>query len=193
VGCGVTFFPFAVARLGCRVTCTDTDPICARDIRRAAGVVPQAPGNVSFRPADEYSMPFADGELDAVYCISVMEHVPDPDRFATEIARTLRKGGRLFVTIDLDLRGDQSIGVKDFYRLVRLFEKYFVQVLPETTVHPRDVLTSASGQYAVRPSGVLGTSYGLLRGRCRFRDVVAAMTRRPPYHLACGGWVLDRR
>ena len=193
VGSGVTFFPFAVAQLGCNVICTDTDPVCTHDICRAAEVVPHAAGKVSFRPAAEHRMPFADEELDAAYCVSVLEHVADADWMGTEIARILRKGGLFLVTMDLDLRGDQSIGVKEFYRLVRSLHQNFVRVFPETTVHPRDLLTSASGQYAERPPSVLGTSYGLLRGRCRVRDVASAIRRRPPYHLACGGWVLERR
>src|SRR5258708_6380117 len=43
LGSGVTFFPFAAARLGYRVTCADIDPICSRDLSRARSVIPATP------------------------------------------------------------------------------------------------------------------------------------------------------
>jgi hypothetical protein len=36
LGSGVTFFPFAVARLGYQVICVDLDPVCERDLGQAA-------------------------------------------------------------------------------------------------------------------------------------------------------------
>lgn len=42
-------------------------------------------------------MPFADGTFDACICIEVLEHVPDTDAAVREMARVLRRGGRLLV------------------------------------------------------------------------------------------------
>lgn len=44
-------------------------------------------------------LPFADGSFDAVTSISVLEHVDDPKRAITEMARILRPGGRAFVAV----------------------------------------------------------------------------------------------
>lgn len=41
----------------------------------------------------DYVLPFEAGELDFIYSTSVMEHVLDPGRALTEIARVLRSGG----------------------------------------------------------------------------------------------------
>ncbi len=48
VGCGVTFFPFALATVGYDVRCNDVDPICRTDLERAIPLVGTAPGRVSF-------------------------------------------------------------------------------------------------------------------------------------------------
>jgi SAM-dependent methyltransferase len=49
--------------------------------------------------ADIEAMPFEDGEVDAFICRSVLEHVRSPERAVAEIARTLRTGGQLFLTV----------------------------------------------------------------------------------------------
>ena len=37
-GSGVSFFPFAIAKLGFKITCIDIDPICEKDMNRAIQV-----------------------------------------------------------------------------------------------------------------------------------------------------------
>jgi hypothetical protein len=50
--------------------------------------------------------------------------------------------------MDLDLRGDQLVGVKEFHRLIRSLKERCVPVFPETTAHQRDRLACAPGEYA---------------------------------------------
>ena len=57
LGSAVTFFPFSVAELGCRVHCLDIDATCAPDIERAANVVPHSPGKVEFNPISDGRLP----------------------------------------------------------------------------------------------------------------------------------------
>lgn len=147
LGSGVTFFPFSIARLGYRVTCVDVDPICAKDIPRAAGMIPHAPGSVDFRMAESGVLPFQDNEVDAVYCISVLEHIPNPEKTVSEIARILKPGGLLILTIDLDLRGDSEIGVLPHKHLVAEIEANFAYCFPELTVHPADLLDNTKGPF----------------------------------------------
>jgi ubiquinone/menaquinone biosynthesis C-methylase UbiE len=45
------------------------------------------------------AIPFADSSFDFVLCSEVLEHVPDPRRAIGEIARVLRPGGRLVLTV----------------------------------------------------------------------------------------------
>jgi SAM-dependent methyltransferase len=48
--------------------------------------------------SDITSIPEADGAFDAVLCIEVLEHVPDPVRALEELCRLLKPGGILLVT-----------------------------------------------------------------------------------------------
>jgi SAM-dependent methyltransferase len=149
VGSGVTFFPFVVAKLGCRVVCTDLDPICERDMARATGVCPCLPGEVRFRRCSQDRLPFADEECDGVYCISVLEHVPNPMPTVHEIFRILKPGGLFCLTIDLDLRGDLELGPAGYSELHRALRSCFELAAPVKSVHPRNMLTSTTGPYPV--------------------------------------------
>jgi ubiquinone/menaquinone biosynthesis C-methylase UbiE len=83
-------------------------------VPRAAQAISHDPGSVTFRPSDGTRLPFNDVELDAIYCISVLEHVERPENTVREIARVLKPEGRLILTIDLDLNGKHEIGQEGY-------------------------------------------------------------------------------
>jgi SAM-dependent methyltransferase len=157
IGSGVTFFPFALARLGCRMVCTDVDPICVQDFARLGPVVSGAPGKVEFRPCTPERLPFADAECDGIVCLSVIEHIKDPAPTLDEMVRILKPGGLLCLTIDLDLCGGHEIGPEGYERLHGLLRRRFVLAEPEHGVHPRRLLTTNCGPYPIPdPPGPAG-------------------------------------
>jgi 2-polyprenyl-3-methyl-5-hydroxy-6-metoxy-1,4-benzoquinol methylase len=147
VGSGVTFFPFSVARAGFHVSCTDTDPVCGQDLPRAARLMPHVPGRVDFRLSENNALPFHDSEVDVVFCISVLEHIPNFENTISEIARILKPNGLFVLTVDLDLRGDAEIGVERHRQLIVELQRHFKLQHPEKTIHPADVLNTCNGPY----------------------------------------------
>jgi 2-polyprenyl-3-methyl-5-hydroxy-6-metoxy-1,4-benzoquinol methylase len=147
VGSGVTFFPFQIARMGCHVICADPDPVCERDMTLATQSVPQHPGQVTFRRIKDATLPFDSQECDAVYCLSVLEHIPQFENTVREIARILKPKGLLLLTIDLDLQGNAEMGVKEHDVLREALAQTFEFLFPDGTIHPADVLDSTKGPY----------------------------------------------
>jgi SAM-dependent methyltransferase len=191
LGSGVTFFPFAAARLGYKVTCADIDRICQDDLPRAARLFPHSPGKVDFRLIKDGFLPFGDAEIDCVYCISVLEHISDLEPTIREVHRILKPGGSLIVTIDLDLRGDAAIGIDDYKKLMHILRETFLFMLPETTLHPRDMLTSDAGPFSIRGSTGLKSTLIAMKQLPQF---VLRKKRlpSPPFHLAVSGMLLQK-
>jgi SAM-dependent methyltransferase len=71
---------------------------------------------------DGLALPFRVGSFDAVLCNQVLEHVPEGAVLMEEIARVLRPGGVLLLTVPLtwDLHREPS----DFYRYTRYGLQY---------------------------------------------------------------------
>lgn len=51
---------------------------------------------------DGHHLPYADASFGSVYSNSVVEHIPDPHRVIPELARVLRPGGALVLTVPSD-------------------------------------------------------------------------------------------
>lgn len=154
VGSGVTFFPFSLAKLGYQVVCTDIDNICERDLSLASMYVPHSPGTVDFRLIEDNSIPFGDSECDALYCISVLEHIPDFEKTVAEIARILKPGGLCLITCDINLAPEDSLQLDtvQYTRLMSAIDIAFVRVYPDRTIHPADILTTFNSPYSPYPS-----------------------------------------
>ena len=140
LGSGATFFPFALAKLGYHVQCLDIDPICGCDLQRAILTVPHQPGKVDFSLISENRLPEEDDKVDVIYCISVLEHIPNFKATVKEIDRVLKPGGLFILTIDLDLCGYLDIGVEKYHDLRQCLARFFEIIEPEISIHPLDVL-----------------------------------------------------
>jgi len=150
VGSGVTFFPFSLAKFGYQVVCTDIDPICEKDLSRAIKCVLHSPGRVEFRLLENTKLPFEDDECDAVYCISVLEHIPDFENTVTEMARILKPGGLCLITCDINLNtaSGHQLNIDGYARLMTEIKKYFISDFHDCTIHPSDMLTTINSPYS---------------------------------------------
>jgi SAM-dependent methyltransferase len=99
-GCGEGRHCFGALERGARVVGLDLD---LASLRAGAGALRRR-GRALGRLAgvlqgDAFALPFRDASFDRVICAEVMEHVHDYRAAARELARVLRPGGRLAVTI----------------------------------------------------------------------------------------------
>jgi SAM-dependent methyltransferase len=104
LGCGGGRHAFELYRRGARVVAFDHDADELKQVATmflamgTAGEVPaQADGRVV--QGDVLSLPFPDASFDAVIAAEVLEHIPDDEQAMAEIARVVRPGGRVAVTV----------------------------------------------------------------------------------------------
>ncbi len=75
--------------------------------------------------ASVFGLPFAEASFDTVILTQVLEHVPEPAQALAEVARVLRPGGRLIVSVPhlAYLHGEPF----DFYRFTVFGLRYMLQ------------------------------------------------------------------
>lgn len=99
-GCGEGRHCFGALARGARVVGLDLDIESLRPHLGRLRAEARARGAAGdFLQGDALRLPFRDGAFDAAICAEVMEHVHDYEGAARELARVLRPGGRLAVTI----------------------------------------------------------------------------------------------
>ena len=98
LGCGQGRHAFEAVRRGAAVVAVDKEPAHCKD---TAGVLAAlgGPGPGWAVAADGLSLPFPDASFDRVIAAEVLEHVVDDRRAIAELARVVRPGGRLAVTV----------------------------------------------------------------------------------------------
>jgi ubiquinone/menaquinone biosynthesis C-methylase UbiE len=104
VGCGDGIIDLGLAikgrpkkLVGFDVRLTDVDAL--RRSAEVAGVADELPENLMFATSGEDSIPAQDDSFDVVVTWSVFEHVSEPVRMLSEVARVLRPGGVLFLQL----------------------------------------------------------------------------------------------
>jgi SAM-dependent methyltransferase len=104
LGCGAGRHAFELYRRGARVVALDRDAGELAGVTamfaamEEAGEVP-AGASASAVRGDALTLPFPDGVFDAVVASEVLEHIVDDGRAIGELARVLRPGGVLAVTV----------------------------------------------------------------------------------------------
>jgi ubiquinone/menaquinone biosynthesis C-methylase UbiE len=124
-GSGVTFFPYFVCEHlpTAEVICVDSNP----SYPPMFDAINQQTSHrrVSFANAMLQKLPQPDGGLDAVACISVLEHTDNYGEIVREFARCLRSGGLLVLTFDLSLDEKFNLTRKQASDLLHNVLEYF--------------------------------------------------------------------
>jgi SAM-dependent methyltransferase len=104
MGCGAGRHAFEVFRRGGDVVAFDQDGDELAGVlelfgaMREAGEVPSG-AEADIKQGDALSLPFADGEFDRIVAAEVLEHIPDDEAAIAELARVLRPGGTIAVSV----------------------------------------------------------------------------------------------
>ncbi|HVX21457.1 MAG TPA: methyltransferase domain-containing protein [Acidimicrobiales bacterium] len=104
LGCGFGRHAFEAARRGAAVVALDAGPDEVAGVRDTFGAMLDAGELPPGAPAgavqgDALHLPFADGTFDRVIASEVLEHIPDDRAAMAELARVLRPGGTMAVTV----------------------------------------------------------------------------------------------
>ena len=104
LGCGFGRHAYEALRRGARVVACDmalpeleTVLSTAEAMRDAGEIAPSL--STTAANGDATCLPFADGSFDRIIASEVMEHVPDDDAALSELARVLRPGGTIAITV----------------------------------------------------------------------------------------------
>ena len=104
MGCGAGRHAFEMFRRGADVIAFDQDGDELAGVlelfaaMREEGQVP-AGAEADIKQGDALSLPFPDGEFDRIVAAEVLEHIPEDTTAIAELARVLRPGGTIAVTV----------------------------------------------------------------------------------------------
>ena len=104
MGCGAGRHAFEMYRRGADVVALDQDADELAEVRelfaamREEGQVP-AGAEADVKEGDALALPFGDGEFDHVVAAEVLEHIPADIQAIGELARVLRPGGTMAVSV----------------------------------------------------------------------------------------------
>jgi SAM-dependent methyltransferase len=109
LGCGGGRHAYEALRRGARVTALDASETDLKDVATLMGELEAAApdadapsssaGSGAVVCADARAIPFRDGSFDRVIAAEVLEHIPGDHAAMAELARVLRRGGSLAVTV----------------------------------------------------------------------------------------------
>jgi SAM-dependent methyltransferase len=104
LGCGGGRHAFELYRRGANVVACDLDGdelAGVQNMFRAMDAAGEPPNGATATvvQGNVLSLPFPDAAFDAVIISEVLEHIPDDEQAMAEIARILRPGGRVAVTV----------------------------------------------------------------------------------------------
>jgi 2-polyprenyl-6-hydroxyphenyl methylase / 3-demethylubiquinone-9 3-methyltransferase len=168
VGCGGGLLSEALAAAGAEVTAIDLAP-GVLDVARLH--LHESGLQVDYREISAEAlaeqMP---GSFDAVTCMEMLEHVPDPGSVIDACARLLRPGGRWFASTLNRTPQAFALGI--------VGAEYLLRLLPRGTHHYRQFIRPSEMAAGLRAAGLelddlRGLDYNPLTRRARLKTSVA--------------------
>lgn len=160
VGCGGGLLSEALARAGARVTGIDLAPNLLK-VARLHGL--ESGVKVEYRQAAvETIAEQMPGAFDAVTCMEMLEHVPDPGAVVRACNAVLKPGGRLFLSTL-----NRTVAA---FALAIVGAEYIARLLPKGTHQYRDFIRPSELARLLRDAGLVledvsGLHYDPLRRR----------------------------
>lgn len=96
LGCGAGRHAYEAMRRGAEVVALDADDT---ELKQVAVIMAEVDGDGSPVNGDALHLPFPDGAFDRVIAAEVLEHIPADTTAMAELARVLRPGGTMAVTV----------------------------------------------------------------------------------------------
>ena len=174
VGCGAGLLSEALAREGARVTATDLAPelIKVAKLHKLESQI-----SVDYRLQSVESLAAEQPEsFDAITCMEMLEHVPDPSAIVAACASLLKPGGRLFLST---LNRTPAA-----FALAIVGAEYVARLLPKGTHHYQDFIKPSELAAWLRAAGlqledVSGLAYE------PWRNAARVIGRTDVNYLAC--------
>ena len=105
LGCGFGRHAYQAARLGAKVVAFDFGADEVRNVQdtfgamAVAGELDEVESRVGAVQGDALALPFPDDAFDRVIASEILEHIPDDEQAMHELARVLRPGGTMAITV----------------------------------------------------------------------------------------------
>ncbi|ASK92030.1 MULTISPECIES: bifunctional 2-polyprenyl-6-hydroxyphenol methylase/3-demethylubiquinol 3-O-methyltransferase UbiG [Xanthomonas] len=162
VGCGGGLLSESMARLGAQVTAIDLAPELVK-VARLHSLESGVQVDYRVQSVEDLAAEQA-GSFDAVTCMEMLEHVPDPTAIIRACASLLKPGGKLFLST---LNRTPAA-----FALAVVGAEYIARLLPKGTHHYKDFIKPAELAAWLRNAGlqledVSGMLYEPWRNRAR--------------------------
>ena len=174
VGCGGGLLSEALARRGAQVTAIDLAPELVK-VARLHGL--ESGTQVDYRlQSVEALAAERPGTFDAITCMEMLEHVPDPAAIVSACATLLKPGGRLFLST---LNRTPAA-----FALAIVGAEYIARLLPKGTHQYRDFIKPSELAAWLRAAGLeLEDVSGLMYEP--WRNAARRISRTDVNYLAC--------
>ena len=133
--------PFWIAGDGFQVVGFELDPSCGACWSAAGVPCRPDPSKTKFESGDMLNLPLANATIDIACSVSAIKHTSDPIRAVAEMLRVVKPRGGLILTMNVDIRGSDSVSWKAFSEIVSLLEYNTRPSLPVRQVTPESLLT----------------------------------------------------